>query len=444
MKKTTSYIIISIITFLLCSTQIYASDSNSNIASASEYATVSNSSTSLSYDTDTSTSISDDKNTSTSINDDTSESKNNNELTYKNPNFEEQKPTENSTSTLLIDEDDLSSIDTIVNKNYDLGFEFSTSELFTKLVKGEIDFSFDSFVNGISKYFFEIFSDYTTLLYILIILCIGNAFLQNLTKSFKSEGASKIAFYISYILLVSQIILVTNTIVGYVDEYLNNFSMIIDSIMPLYTTILIATFHSVSSEALSMILVFLSDVIFHFYSEVMLQLIKLLSIISVINLISEYGILTEFVNRAHKILSIIIKYTTIAFISIVGLVGIGSPVSDDLVVKSSKAVLSFVPVVGSTIGGALESVNVLGSISSKIVVFIVVIVIGTMLLAVMLKIIAVNIVFYIASIVAGIVNASFFSQALNKSTKYFDLMISIVFSSTLMFLVSTCVLLFIV
>ncbi len=340
----------------------------------------------------------------------------------------------------VIDMEDLKNIDNVINQR---GIEnLNVTDIFKKVLLGE-NYNFLDALNEIKNIVYNDYKGYVNILTNIMLITILQGFLGNISESFKSKNVAKIGTYVIYVAFITSVITTIYETVRITSDYLSFASDFTLSLVPIYVSILGLNLKVTSATSLAPIILFLSKLIIHLYSNVILNLIYIFSIMNLINLIAEKQILNNYIKIGIKVIKAVIKYLTQGYIFVISLVGIGSPIANNLITKTGKYAVKSVPIIGNTLGSAMDSMLLIGDSTKRGFVFAIVLVSIIILLLYIIKIFVINIIFYIASIICSPVAEGNIIKALNTSSVFFEMLISVCVSTAFMITYTMLIILFV-
>ena len=234
--------------------------------------------------------------------------------------------------------------------------DFDISDIFTNALKGRFD------NNKILKFCLNLFGQdfkkaITSIAGIVIVVVI-TAILKSISENLGNESTGKIAFFVEYILVV--LILMKNfaEIVGKTRETIQNATAFSNSLIPLFTTLIIATGKINSAGVIEPILLLIVSFINNVISNLVIPLILASTALGIISKISD-EVKVEKISKLIKKGSIWgISTALTLFITIASLEGGLTNNLDNFTKKAGKSVISVaVPVVGNILGSAIDTIS---------------------------------------------------------------------------------------
>ncbi len=234
------------------------------------------------------------------------------------------------------------------------GIDFK--EIILKAIKGELDLSPSNIINSGMKLIFSELFTYNYLIKNLIIISLLSAVLRILTDSFKHKEVGELGYYVTYIVLI---IIIFNSMRVGIDimlELVAYSSNVMNALIPLAMSLLIMSGYISSAAAFNTVLFFSVNFISRIIEFLLAPLITLLAILQTVNYLSEKDMLNSLTERAARGLAFFLKAVGILFIAILSIQRISTPLINNLFLKTAKISVNAVPVVGTVLSGAVDTV----------------------------------------------------------------------------------------
>ncbi len=233
--------------------------------------------------------------------------------------------------------------------------DLDLNNVFTDAISGNLDNS--KIINIILKLLGKNISTALKTVTSVIIIVIIHSVLKSISENLGNENVSKIAYYIEYILIVTLIMANFSSIISEMKTSLQNLTGFANSLIPLMMTLMITTGNVVSSSMIQPILLLLITFISNFVTNILIPIILVSTALGIISKISEQvqvGKLSKFLSSSMVwVLGTIFTL----FVSVTSLEGTLTASVDGVTAKAAKtAVSSVVPVIGSILGDAVNTI----------------------------------------------------------------------------------------
>jgi len=235
--------------------------------------------------------------------------------------------------------------------------EFDPQKIVSSAVKGDFKFSISGMLNRVVRYLLsEIFLNVDVLIKI-VILAIICAILKNLQNSFLSESVGELAFFVCYIVIVSVLMISFSSAMGMCMSIIDSMVSFMHAMIPLLMTLLISAGSISSAGAFQPILIMLVEVGATVIKNFFIPLIFLVTVLNIVNNISDKVQLTKLSGFLKQICTWGIGLILTVFIAVVSIQGSMGAVVDGVTGKTAKFALgTFIPVVGKYLADAADTV----------------------------------------------------------------------------------------
>lgn len=339
---------------------------------------------------------------------------------------------------------DFEKADGIINNKSSIN-NFSLKEIILKIGTGlgtnSDEFSISSIVDIICNIFLSEIYASQNIIRNIILISICSAFLKTLAESFKFNSVGKLGFYIMYVLIITLLITSFEVIYSYAEELINNLNEFIISSIPLILSGLLMSGNTNTAVISQPIFLTLSYILVYILKNILMPFIYMIFIAEIFNNLSDKQVLKELISTSKKIITFSIKFLLYVFLGVVSMFRIATPISDGILKKTFQSSVSFVPVVGGTLSGAVDTVYYFSNaIKSGLGIAIV---IGVFVLAsvFIIKIFALQIVYYFISILIDPICDKKITNAFNSLKLHIGYILAMLTSSIFMFAISALLML---
>lgn len=293
---------------------------------------------------------------------------------------------------------DFTEIDSFIS-TYDLGYT-SFRELILDLIYNTGDFSLDDILNAISNILFNEITANTDLARNILIIGILSGIIKCLTSSRKDNEVSQVSFYATYMVLVMLLFTSFKISADIVLNMINLLQEIMMISLPVLLSVIIMSGNIASATSFNPLMYFVINIIISFIKNFLIPLILLIGGISILNYITDDDKLKNISDSVRSLIEFILKMTTGLFIGILSMQRIITPVSNGLVTKTTKSIINFVPVVGSSLSNAVDTVLYFaGTIKNGVIVGIIIIAVVSLIF----PLIKISIVIFMYKLVSALV-----------------------------------------
>lgn len=246
--------------------------------------------------------------------------------------------------------------DTVINNNiYGIDFKFSDFIKDVVFSKG-FDVKINKILNYILKILFEeVFINYKIIKNIILIALLSS-FFKILTESFKNKGIAEIGFYTNYIVIAMILINAFNVIIDIVYGVINGIYNIINAVMPILVSLLFMSGASGSATIFSSFILMSLTILSFFMKNVFIPLISSTFILNIINYITPKEILNKLIEFLRWIITFSLRSIALGLGFIISMQRLGAPILNGAINRTAKTFISFVPVIGDAMTGAVDSI----------------------------------------------------------------------------------------
>lgn len=235
--------------------------------------------------------------------------------------------------------------------------EFDPKSIMNDAAKGKFELNISSIVNRVLRYIFKEIYTNIDLLIKLMVIVVFCSILKNLQTSFLSESVGEMAFYACYVVIVSILVLSLNTALGLGREIIDSMVAFMHSTIPVLVTLMVSGGNVATGGVLQPVLIMIVEVAAAIFKNLFLPLIFLVSILSIVDNISDKVQISKLTGFIKQINTWCMGIILTVFVAIVGLQGSLGAVVDGVTSKTAKfAIGAFVPVAGKYLADAADTV----------------------------------------------------------------------------------------
>ncbi|AEG61297.1 stage III sporulation protein AE [Desulforamulus ruminis] len=274
---------------------------------------------------------------------------------------------------------------------------FGFQEMVSQLIKGDFSWQLSDILTGLLKYLFKEVVANASLLGKLVVLAVICAVLQNLMSAFDRGTTGKLAYAVSYMVLVSLAVGSFALALNIGREAVDNMVHFMQALLPLLLTLLAAMggvastaiFHPIIFGAIAAIGTVVKVIIF--------PLIFFSAVLTILSNLSERFQVSRLADLMKTVGMAVMGLCSTVFLGLLALKGVAGSVTDGIAIRTAKfATDAFIPVVGGMFSDALDAVIGSSLLIKNAVGIAGVVVIFTLTILPMLKIFAVAFVYKLA------------------------------------------------
>jgi len=233
----------------------------------------------------------------------------------------------------------------------------SVKDFIAALVKGELEFSLDTILEGVKSIFFQEISLSLSLLAQIIFLSILAAVLNNISSSFGESQVGNIAFYVIYFVLIGLVASSFRSSISLASSTIDEMVSGIQAIIPALILLLASVGAIASSAVLSPVIVYVVTFVGTTINNVIYPLILASAVITLIDHLSKEVKLSNLAKLLKDIALYILGFLFILFLGVVSIQGFAMTTLDGVSSKTAKyAIDNFVPFVGGFLADSMDTI----------------------------------------------------------------------------------------
>ena len=245
------------------------------------------------------------------------------------------------------------------------GYDGDFSSYVSKLIAGDVEFSFDDVLGIISSEFVTVIKGVISPLLMILAIIL----LCNLMNTLKSRSLSNsVSEVISFICLSVVIIIVSVLVKDVIDVCKNSVEAMVSQfnvVSPIIVTLLTTIGASASVSSIGTGLVFFSGTMMNIFREILFPIFTFVVLINIISKVTKNNRLDKMSSFFHSGFKWILSTTCTIFMALLSFHGLTAGAKDGLSVKAAKfAIKNYVPLLGGYISDGFEVVKA-GSILVK-------------------------------------------------------------------------------
>lgn len=312
---------------------------------------------------------------------------------------------------------------------------------FTEFVKGDKSFSFQQWLFGGIKYLFYELTANGKLLGSLILLAVFAAVLQTIQNAFEFRTVSKVAYSITYMVLIIIALNSFHIAVTYAQEAIESMMNFMVALIPLLLALLASLGNLVSVSFFHPIIVFLINTSSLVVLKIVLPLLFLSAVLLVVSSLTEQYKVTKL---AHLLRNIGLGFLGIffaLFLGVISIQGASSAVADGITIRTAKFFAgNFIPVVGRMFTDATDTIMSASLLLKNMIGLAGVVILLLLAFFPAVKVLAISLIFHAAGAILQPLGAGAIVESLDvigKSVLYIFVALAVV--SLMFFLTITII-----
>ena len=335
----------------------------------------------------------------------------------------------------IIGKDTLDAVDKVSEREAGI----SISGFAEGILSGEEVFSIENITESAVNLFLKEIKESTELIKPVFIAVILSAILKTLSSSFNTKSVSELSFYVCYMVMIF-IVLKMFAITGEVaKDALESMGNMVMASMPVFYTLMALSGDYTAAYITGPFVAGAAGVMTVVGKSVVIPVVSLGLTLEIVNNISEREKIGKLASLVKKGIKYGLKTIAAGFMAVLSIQKLGTSVVDMAAGKTAKALLGAVPVVGDVFSGAVETaVALTGAVKSSYLMAVIV-VIGVICIIPVLKILAVMVIFKIIAAITEPIGEKRFIKMLSEAGDYTGLVLSTLFTATVMFVFSAII-----
>lgn len=244
------------------------------------------------------------------------------------------------------------------NKYIENNLEIDVQETFNNLIKGQTGDVKNTVINKILDVLGGEFKNAIILIGKILVVVFIASMLNHLSNSFgNNSGVSQIGFFIAYITIIILVMSTFNSMLGIASEAIEKMSAFMYSTVPIFFTLILATGSITTASIFQPILLGATSVITVLVNSIVMPGILIYTVLNIVSNLSEKEQLKKLSDFVKGTTLWILGLSLTITIGIISLEGSLSSSIDGMTAKTAKTAMStFIPVVGKTLGDAIDTV----------------------------------------------------------------------------------------
>ncbi|MDB5056244.1 MAG: stage sporulation protein [Bacilli bacterium] len=211
--------------------------------------------------------------------------------------------------------------------------------------------------NALFEFFFHEVSVNGKLLATIIILTVFSMILETLQSSFEKGAVSKVAYAISYMVLIVIAINSFNIAIGYARTAISGMIHFMLAIVPLLLTLLASMGNIASVAIFHPLIVFMIHTVGTAIYAIVFPLLFFSTVLHIVSSLSERYKVTQLANLMRSVAVGLLGLFVTVFLGVMSVQGASGAITDGVTIRTAKYVTgNFVPVVGRMFSDASETV----------------------------------------------------------------------------------------
>ena len=312
------------------------------------------------------------------------------------------------------------------------------SDIFTKSLTGNIDNS--TIINIVFSLLGDNIKTALTTIASVMVVVIIHSILKAISENLGNENVSKIAYYIEYILIITLVMTNFSSIITEMKEAVQNLTGFANTLIPLMITLMMTTGNIVSSGMLQPILLLLITFISNFMTNILIPIALVSTALGIISKISDQAQVGKLSKFLHSSMIWILGTVLTLFVSITSLEGGLTASVDGVTAKAAKtAISSVVPVIGSILGDAVNTIVGCSNIIKNAVGMVGIIVIIAICIRPILQLAVLTVTYYLGAALCEPIADEKIVGILEQMGSTFKIFLAVMFALTALLIIGIAI-----
>ena len=271
----------------------------------------------------------------------------------------------------------------------------------------------------------------------IIIVIIIHSILKSISDGLENKEIAQISYYVQYILVVTLIMTNFADIITMVKNSVTNLVSFSNLLIPILITLVLTTGNIVSANILQPMVLFIITFVGNFILKIVIPVLLASTTLGIVSKVSSHIHLDRLSKFLKSSVVWVLGVVLTLFVSMVSIEGSLSSSVDGFTTKTTKAVVSFIPLVGKILGDAVDTVIGCASILKNAVGIVGVIVIIGICIAPIIKLLLLMGTYYIGSAICEPIADEKIVKLLTQMGDTFKVLLAILCSLSVMLIVGT-------
>lgn len=276
----------------------------------------------------------------------------------------------------------------------------------------------------------------------IFLIVILSAVLKQVSQSLSKKSVGEMAFFICYMVLVVILVNTFYDISQMVLDRCNIISKAFLGMLPTFISLSLIGGNVGQGVIVGSTIMSVGGAIIIIINDFILPIILLTMSLEMVDNISEKPMLSKFVELLKTSISTFIKWGAGLFMLVISLEKISGETVNNLATKSAKIAVKSIPIIGDVMGGAVESVTVMGNSLRSGTLVGVIIFLLMLCLPIIIKLFVIDFMFKITSGVSEYIAEERLVDCISSISDYIKMLISIIVLVEGIFLFSALLLLY--
>jgi stage III sporulation protein AE len=235
--------------------------------------------------------------------------------------------------------------------------ESKSPTLMEIIVPGGEGLSVSSIFRGLFKYFFHELLYNGKLLATIVILTVFSMILETLQSAFERQAVSKVAYAVTYMVLIIIAINSFSVAIGYAKSAISSMIHFMMAMIPLLLTLLASMGNITSVSVMHPLIIFMIHTVGTLIYVIVFPLLFFSAVLHIVSSLTDKYKVTQLADLLRNISVALLGIFLTVFLGVISVQGATSSAADGVTLRTAKFVTgNFVPVVGRMFSDAADTV----------------------------------------------------------------------------------------
>lgn len=233
----------------------------------------------------------------------------------------------------------------------------SPPSLMEMIIPGGKGYGIGDVLSGLAKFLFHEVLYNGKLLVMIVVLTVFSMLMETLQSAFERNTVSKVAYSVTYIVLIIIAINSFSVAIGYARAAIEGMIHFMIAMIPLLLTLLASMGNIVTVSVLHPLIIFMIHTVGTLIYTIIFPLLFFSAVLHIVSSLSDKYKVTQLANLLRTVSASILGVFLTVFLGVISVQGVTAAATDGITVRTAKYVTgNFVPVVGRMLSDATDTV----------------------------------------------------------------------------------------
>jgi stage III sporulation protein AE len=235
--------------------------------------------------------------------------------------------------------------------------EGAPPSLMEMIVPGGEGLGLGNALAGLARYFFHQLLFNGKLLVMIVVIAVFSLLLETIQSAFEQNNVSKVAFYVSYIVLMILAVNSFSVAIGYAKSAIESMIHFMAAMVPLLLTMLASLGNVVTVSVMHPLIILMIHVIGTLIHTVVFPLLFFSAVLYIVSAMSDKYKVTQLAALLRNVAAGLLGVCLTVFLGVISVQAATAAATDGIAIRTAKYVAgNFIPVVGRMLSDATDTV----------------------------------------------------------------------------------------